>query len=151
MFVSGLKFMKANKQTPNVTTGDIFNLLEDIINRADGVFLWARLVVRFLVQAMIKKATKKALQEMLQVYPKDLNGLLNKMLEGIDSFSQNQSDRLLLIAIHNPFNTPLNALVYSWVEELDDEQFPYNKPYEGYDKAEVQKRHEDVRRMSGIS
>lgn len=145
MFVSALRSMKDNGKTPNLTAKDIMDLMEKILDRADGVFLWARLVVRFLIQAMTKRATSKTMQEMLEGYPKDLNGLFNKMLEGVDSLSQNHSDRLLLMAIHNPFDKPLNALAYSWVERLDDERFPYDDPYEGYDRAEVQKRHDDVR------
>src|SRR2546423_581868 len=38
---------------------------------------------------------------------------------------------MLLLTVHNPFHTPLNIVMYSWIDNLSDPQFPPtdgNKP-----------------------
>lgn len=121
-----------------------------IVEMADGVFLWTRLVVRSLVSGIAHLDSLKDLQERLETTPKDLNGLLRKMLEGVEPAVRTRSNKLLLIAIHNPFPRPLNALAYSWLNELEDPEFPLNQPFEGYPEEEVIRRISIVRHQLDI-
>jgi energy-coupling factor transporter ATP-binding protein EcfA2 len=122
-------------------------LLNNIVDMSDGVFLWARLVVRSLVSGITHSDSPRDLHERLENTPKDLNGLFRKMLDGVDHEVRKRSDKMLLVAIHNPFNGPLNALVYSWLSDLDDPDFPFNRPFEGYSDEEIAKRIQIVRRQ----
>jgi hypothetical protein len=73
-----------------------------IVDRADGVFLWARLVVRSLLSDIAHSDSLKDLQEGLESTPKDLNGLFRKMIDGVDPAVRKRSDKMLLVAINNP-------------------------------------------------
>ncbi|KAH0545110.1 hypothetical protein FGG08_000722 [Glutinoglossum americanum] len=116
-----------------------------VVDMADGIFLWARLVVRSLLSGITHSDSPRDLQEGLENTPKDLNGLFRKMLDGIDDAVQNRSDKMLLVAIHNPFEYPLPALAYSWLSDLEDPEFPFNQPFEGYSNENVTKRVQIVR------
>jgi energy-coupling factor transporter ATP-binding protein EcfA2 len=122
-------------------------LLNNIVDMSDGVFLWARLVVRSLVSGITHSDSPRDLHERLENTPKDLNGLFRKMLDGVDHAVRKRSDKMLLVAIHNPFEEPLNALAYSWLSDLDDPDFPFNQPFEGYSDEEIAKRIQIVRRQ----
>jgi hypothetical protein len=39
----------------------------------------------------------------------------------------------------------LNALAYSWLEDLNDPNFPFSSPTQGYSDEEIKKRHSDLR------
>jgi hypothetical protein len=122
-------------------------LLNNIVDMSNGVFLWARLVVRSLVSGITHSDSPRDLHERLENIPKDLNGLFRRMLDGVDYAVRKRSDKMLLVAIHNPFERPLNALTYSWLSDLDDPDFPFNQPFEGYSDEEIAKRIQIVRRQ----
>jgi hypothetical protein len=59
-------------------------LAHQVAEMADGVLLWARLVVRSLVIGMAHHDTLKTLQERLENTHKNMNRLLRKVLGSID-------------------------------------------------------------------
>ncbi|RYO79070.1 hypothetical protein DL766_008477 [Monosporascus sp. MC13-8B] len=71
------------------------DITEDILYRADGVFLWASLVVRSLINDALEHENGECLRKRLQDCPDDLNSLFRKMLDKIDSSSWNQQWREL--------------------------------------------------------
>jgi hypothetical protein len=48
---------------------------------------------------------------------------------------------LILAASHGS----MNALVYSWLEDLKDPDFPYKAPIKAYSNEEIMNRHSAVR------
>ncbi|KAH6708921.1 hypothetical protein BKA61DRAFT_128968 [Leptodontidium sp. MPI-SDFR-AT-0119] len=122
-------------------------LVEDIVTKAEGVFLWASLVVRSLINAVVKRdGSMKSLRQRLQESPLDPDGMFRKMLEKIDSEPsvRRRSNAALYFAAHNPFMEPLDALLCSWLEDVDWFQdpsatnFPFDwspDPLEVYDSA----------------
>ena len=49
---------------------------------------------------------------------------------------------MLSLAASHP---PLNALMYSWLEDLEDPDFPFSAPVQAYSDKEIRNRHEIVR------
>lgn len=97
-------------------------LVDDITTRAQGVFLWAGIVVRALInQALDHDGEEKSLRQRLDECPDDLPALFQQMLSSVDSAShvRKRSNVALYLAVHNPFESPLNMLVYSWLQGLD--------------------------------
>lgn len=97
-------------------------LVHDITTRAQGVFLWAGIVVRALInQALDHDGEEKSLRQRLDECPDDLDTLFQQMLSGVDSAShiRKRSNVALYLAVHNPFESPLNMLLYSWLDGLD--------------------------------
>lgn len=54
---------------------------------------------------------------------------------------------MLLIVTLNPFKESLNALIFSWLEDLKDPNFLFNLPVQGYSDKEIKKRLENIRRQ----
>lgn len=132
------------------------SIVEDITTRAEGVFLWAFLVVRSLINGALEHEEDECLRKRLQDCPNDLDGMFRKILDKIDPSPWNRqcSNAVLYLAIHNPFKEPLNALIYSWLpdinwlQRLDDTcEFPYKGEPKPLTEDEIEKRHQYVRRL----
>jgi hypothetical protein len=121
------------------------HLVRDIVGTANGVFLWARLVVRSLLEGVGHHDSQSALQEKLNSIPKDLDELFAKLLGSINPSDRKRSDQMLFIATGDPAENPMNALAYSWLEDLNDPNFPFSSPTQGYSNEEIKKRHDDLR------
>ncbi|RYP29607.1 hypothetical protein DL767_006659 [Monosporascus sp. MG133] len=132
------------------------DITEDIVSRADGVFLWASLVVRSLINGALEHENGECLRKRLQDCPDDLNSLFRKMLDKIDSSPWNRqcSNTVLYLATHNPLDRPLNALIYSWLPEVDwfrgesrTREFPFSSKQRPMSEKEIRRRHDDVRSL----
>ncbi|KAL4949686.1 hypothetical protein BDW69DRAFT_173846 [Aspergillus filifer] len=122
---------------------DILELAHRISTLAEGVFLWAYLIVRSLSQKLQRYSIKQ-LNEMLLAIPRDLDSFFDQMLEKVDPLTQRKTEQFLLLAAHNPLPNGLNALSYSWMEDLDDPQFPAGVPACSYTVPEIEERLELV-------
>ncbi|KAL5340071.1 hypothetical protein BJX70DRAFT_397086 [Aspergillus crustosus] len=102
------------------------DLVVEVVNTSDGVFLWARLAVRSLLKSVGYRASEKDLKRKLQLLPKGLDELFDQILGSIDPDNQPLSDRLFLLTTSNFCQwQPIvrNAIAYSWLEDLDDRDF----------------------------
>lgn len=147
-----------NLDDPNLAEAQdtCLSMVKDIVTRAEGVFLWAFLVVRSLLNGALEHEDDECLRTRLRDCPNDLNGMFRKILDRIDSSPLNRqcSNAVLYLAIHNPFTKPLNALIYSWLPDINWLQsldgtcvFPYDIEPKPLSKNEIEKRHQDVRRL----
>jgi hypothetical protein len=118
------------------------DLVDKIVEMADGVFLWARLVVRSLLDGAGHHYSLSALQEKLNTIPRGLSDLFDKLFDAIDPGDRKRSDKMLTMTTHK---SNLNALIYSWLEDLEDPNFPFRSPVRGYSNEEIEKLHEDLR------
>lgn len=86
------------------------------------MFLWATRAVRALMnQALDHDDSKRALKRRLEECPDSLEVLFQQMLSKVDGTSciQERSNMALCLAVHNPFEHPLNMLMFSWLDGLD--------------------------------
>lgn len=126
---------------------DAENSLHDtvaiVVYRADGVFLWVRLVVRSLFDGIRRRYRPDVLQQKLAKMPKSLEPLFDQLFNSIDPSDRERSDKMLLLAVSG--GEALNALMYSWIDDLADPDFPYSTPIRAYSDEEIRSRHETVR------
>lgn len=99
-------------------------LVQDITENAQGIFLWAVMVVRTLInQVLDQDGSEKALRQRLKqcIERDNLDSLFELILQRVDKapYVQMRSNMVLYLAANNPFQSPLNALVFSWLDELD--------------------------------
>lgn len=118
------------------------DIVQDIVDSADGVFLWVRLVVRSLLNGFRHRYPVGHLKQKLEKMPRELDLLFDKIFNSIDSGDREKSDKMLLLAATYP---NLNVLMFSWLDDLEDPDFPFNIPIEAYSDAEIRDRHEVVR------
>lgn len=117
-------------------------LISRVIEDANGVFLWARLVVRSLLKSIGYQSTAKGLEKKLNSMPKGLDELFDQILNSIDPDDQPLSDKLFLMSTERfpsaGYSLPIgNAMAYSRLEDLDDPGFPENRPMRVYSIAEI--------------
>lgn len=125
--------------------GNYQDLVDKVVEKSEGVFLWARLAVHSLLISVGRHDPPSVLEEQLDAIPADLDALYDGLLNSIPPQDRQKSNRMLLVTILNPFANPLNAIVYTWLDDLEkDPQFPRAHTKHGYSKQEIEKRFQDV-------
>ncbi|OGM41660.1 hypothetical protein ABOM_009958 [Aspergillus bombycis] len=119
-------------------------LAESIVIRADGVFLWARLATRSFLGGVGYRDSPETLRRKLGAIPDDMKALFDNMLGGVDSSAREEADKLLLIALELT-SSSLPAILYSWLDDLHDVEFPYCVTTMGSFEEELQNRSDIVR------
>ncbi|KAF6804619.1 hypothetical protein CSOJ01_10089 [Colletotrichum sojae] len=131
--------------------GACIELVEPIVNKAEGVFLWASLVVRSLLNAGLEHDDASSLAEKLEDCPSDLNGLFHQMLGAVGSSpSLRHRSSLILFLMKFPWFRR-NALAVSCLPELnwfkEPSGFPLSAERRPYTESEIASRHDSVRKQ----
>ncbi|KAL4925800.1 uncharacterized protein BDV17DRAFT_166834 [Aspergillus undulatus] len=141
-------FCKAS--LPNCSIhANFLTLAMEIVALAEGVFLWAYLVVRSL-SPKLQIYSLKQLQDMLRAKPRNLDSLFDQMLDKIDPLTREQTEKFLLLAAHSPYYT-LNALSFSWIKALENPNFPFNETMCCYSNAEIEQRLDRIQKQVAAS
>lgn len=78
------------------------DLVDDLIDRAEGVSLWAALVVKSMISGVLAGDTAETLKMRLDTTPKELNNLFDQMLSNVDEFHQQSlSTALYHLGMHS--------------------------------------------------
>jgi hypothetical protein len=72
-------------------------LVEEIVTKADGVFLWVKLVVQSLREGLGNRDTIRDLQRRLKALPADLEALYRVLCTRIDPFYEEQASQIFQI------------------------------------------------------
>jgi hypothetical protein len=131
-----LRTLKAEEQS-HIDAGKIKDLANGIKFRASGVFLWARLVVRSLCEGILHLDTYDSLMARLDETPSDLMQLFLHLFNKINPVDRTRAYQLLLLV--SSWESP-NAIIVSWIKDLEDMDFPYNKPRVPLNDEEVARR-----------
>jgi NACHT domain len=86
-------FHRLAKEEPTTTP----QLIESVVARADGVFLWVKLVVRSLLEGLKNRDELADLQRRLELIPTDLEDLFKSMLSKITPFYRNKAAEIFQI------------------------------------------------------
>jgi len=124
-------------------------LVQDIVKKAEGVFVWAVLVVRSLINGVLEGDDDKAsLRARVKDFPTNLNDMFRHMLSRIDQapYVRRRSDVLLFLVANNKIRRPFNALLCSWLEDLRWCQnmprcdFPFDSDLDPYTPQVIEER-----------
>ncbi|CAG8954110.1 hypothetical protein HYFRA_00009214 [Hymenoscyphus fraxineus] len=100
--------MLKDKETANL-------ILQEILKKAEGVFLWVTLVVRSLIESLNNRDDMKTLQQRLSVLPAGLEPLYKRMLDQIDPFYHKHAAQIFCMI--QTAAVPLSPLMMSFAEE----------------------------------
>ncbi|KAK3324530.1 hypothetical protein B0T19DRAFT_486683 [Cercophora scortea] len=102
-------------------------LIEEVVDRSQGVFLWVVLVVRELLKGITYRDNLKTLRAELERIPKDLDLFFKNMLRSVRGADRRQSMQMFEIATSAP--GPMLLMFYSYLQEANESQtFPLDKP-----------------------
>lgn len=103
------------------TESDFDDLVNQIVDKAEGVFLWVVLVLKSLRQGLQHKDSPEALLRRLETMPQGLENFLGFMLESIDSLYHPQSARIFAVALaagKASGDSSISLLGYSFLEDI---------------------------------
>jgi hypothetical protein len=95
------------------------DLIVQIVEKAQGVFLWVVLVARSLLDGFTNADTIKTLESRLRRLPTDLEDLFRHMLSSVDDIYRSQMARTFQVAL--AAGGPLPLLLYSILDDLEDD------------------------------
>ena len=121
------------------------SLVDEMVDMADGVFLWAFLVMRSILSGIAHEDRTQILRERIHSAPRELNDLFKKILNSVDPALQDRSRNLLLLATNDPFFNNIPAIAYYWLPDLQDKEFPFYLPIQPLSQEEEDKRLRIVR------
>ncbi|TRX97399.1 hypothetical protein FHL15_001677 [Xylaria flabelliformis] len=121
------------------------DLIEQVAERAEGVFLWAFLVTRSLREGLSNDDTIADMWRRLESLPKDLQRLFKHMLDSVDAIYYPKMAGALQVAIH-AFE-PIQADIYWHLEkELEEQDYAIKCPMSIPSAAQSSRRREQIRR-----
>ena len=123
---------------------NIHSITGIILSKAEGVFLWAYMAVQSILEGIIHEESLDSLRERLNTSDSSLESLFDKLMADIHPAMRAKSENFFLLALKQ-IRRPWNALMYSWVEQLDDADFPQSLALEPYSMEEYRRRIHEVR------
>ena len=93
-------------------------LVREVVDKANGVFLWVFLIVRSLLQGLTNVDRIVDLQKRLRYLPADLETYFEHMLGTLEDFYKQQTAQTFQIALHALES--LSLTTYVMLDELDD-------------------------------
>ena len=124
-------------------------LVNEITDRAQGVFLWVFLVTEMLREGLANHDSLSDLTKRLESLPVDLETFFKHILSSVEPFYHQKMASTLLIAL--TAKEPLPLLIYSFHElEYADADFALKLPIAPMAEREVQElRNSTIRRLNG--
>jgi hypothetical protein len=118
-------------------------LIEDIVSKAAGVFLWVALVVSSLLAGMSFGDRVSDLKRRLDLLPPDLSKLYEKMLLSLDQFYLEHAAQLFSLV--GASSVPMNLVLASFADE-DDPDFALRREIRPLSRDEIVLRMDTMRR-----
>ncbi|KAJ8125350.1 hypothetical protein O1611_g8290 [Lasiodiplodia mahajangana] len=112
-------------------------LVREIGRNADGVFLWAVLVVRMIISEAKRGGSHEHLKKELSKTPRGIDELYAKILGSLGRSEKQVSNRLLYVVLTNPFEDDVNALCLKWLISKDEWQSRLPRRGEDYTEKDV--------------
>ncbi|KAN0113338.1 hypothetical protein V8E51_006289 [Hyaloscypha variabilis] len=113
-FEKDRNFQQARKEDPGYE-----HLVNEIVARAQGVWLWVALVTKSLLNGFTYGDSLKDLERRLQHLPVDLEEFFQHILDSVEPVYQTQMAQTFLIALAAKNDLPL--LVYSFLDDIREE------------------------------
>ncbi|KAK1752365.1 hypothetical protein QBC47DRAFT_306088 [Echria macrotheca] len=121
------------------------DLVEEVTERARGVFLWVYLVVRNLLTGLTNGDSIHLLQSRLEMFPEDLDGFFRHMIATIPQMYRHHTLRLFEMVKSAP--EPQYAMAFSFVDEVEtDPELLLSLPIHKMLDSEIEWRLDQVRR-----
>ena len=120
-------------------------LIDEVVRRAQGVFLWVFLVVRDLLEGLTYNDTIKTMRRRLEGFPETLDEFFRHMLGSVPKFYRIQTVRALQVATSVDY--PLPLMTYSFLNDVeDDPHLADREDRRPCDKYEIVQRFDTMRR-----
>ncbi|KAL9118898.1 MAG: hypothetical protein Q9187_004547 [Circinaria calcarea] len=118
--------------------------VQDVIDKANGVFLWVQLVVTSILKGLGERNKLEDLQKKLNSMPKTLGEYFRKIFNGFDEAYQKESAQIFLLTTYAV--QPLSVALYQYLrKEEEDSGYALKGALEPLSENELFKIYEEVR------
>lgn len=100
---------------------DTSRMVEEIVDRAEGVFLWADIAMRAALVAANRSDNLLTILKDLESPPGEIQLLYDKLLGSLSESESSTAYAMLAVATL-PFN--LSSLAYTWLRDVPSPDFP---------------------------
>ncbi|KAI1739718.1 hypothetical protein F4680DRAFT_133863 [Xylaria scruposa] len=133
------QFQKLTQIDPNYS-----NLVDEVVTKSQGVFLWVFLVVRELFDGLTFNDTIGMMRQRLESFPATLENFFQHMLDSVDKIYLSQTIQLFQLSASAP--EPLPMLYYSFLEDIEQDSGLTRNAERLIDQLEVSQRRDVMRR-----
>lgn len=120
-------------------------LVDEITDKAQGVFLWVVLVVRSLREGLSNGDSLHMLELRIKNMPQELGPFFRHILSSISSIYHVQMALSFQVALNA--SRPLTLMHFSFLDDcFETEQFAFRAPIRPMDNHDIFSRHQTVRR-----
>ena len=121
-------------------------LVQEVVDKAQGVFLWVYLVVRELLEGLLYNDTLHTMRRRLNHFPADLEAYFRHMINSIPKIYLKETAQTFRIALSR--DEPFFMMTYSYLDDVDDQS---NHPTHRVLKAalmypNIARRYDTIRR-----
>lgn len=100
-------------------------LVHQIVERANGVFLWVYLIIRLLLESAAQQDSLEILYAKLESVPLELNDLIfQRLLKPLNSVDELRRRRMLYFALAARGSPSVHS--FAWLDEVHHPEFPYS-------------------------
>lgn len=118
-------------------------LAKEVVDRAQGVFLWVYLVVKSFLEGIRYADTVEDMQLRLETFPPDLDDYFRHILEDVPQIYRRKTAQMFSLA--TAAEVPMPLMIYSFADDLDrDICFAVNAKKRSMTKAEIAARNEQL-------
>ena len=104
---------------------DVYSVLvREVVRLMEGVFLWARLILKSLLREVGLHSTHDLLLEKIRSLPREMDTLYERILAGMDDSDRRRIDFMLNLVRTNPYPQPMNAFFLAWLDDMAHPAFP---------------------------
>ncbi|KAK8202537.1 hypothetical protein BKA81DRAFT_399376 [Phyllosticta paracitricarpa] len=126
-------------QSPDLSAligSDLDNMIEQIVRRSCGVFIWVFFVVRLLLRAPAEGATSRDLQNKIDSYPTELDALFGRIYKAIKSEYRRDTARTLRIALEHWLGFPTLATFLA-MDKHEDAEYAFSQDFHPVSLSEI--------------
>ncbi|KAM0428951.1 hypothetical protein ACHAPT_006754 [Fusarium lateritium] len=129
--------------TTSASSDEYAGLITDMVQRANGVFLWVALVVRELLDGLVEEDDIFMLRRRLDSLPEDLEGFFALILGRIHKVYRAESGKLFQLAVRATKPLPIFTLAHLERERADQDYALRTavKPIKAVEEVEVYRIH----------
>ncbi|KAF2111502.1 hypothetical protein BDV96DRAFT_184131 [Lophiotrema nucula] len=97
--------------------GQSQELVQQIVDKADGVFLWVFLVTKSILHGLTNADRISDLQRRISLLPDTLEKYFRHILDTVEEVYRGQTAKALRYALHAPPTGPIPLIVFSYLDE----------------------------------
>jgi hypothetical protein len=122
---------------------DASGLVDWIVPRAEGVFLWAKITVQAALVFANQHDSFDTIKKKLMSPPGNLIQLYDRLLNSLPETERKAAYKFLAVAVRLP--SRLSLLAYTWLDDLSNEDFPAWRTLEKFCSETIEKRRNRAR------